>query len=217
MGMGRRAVGGEAADERKHLDHDATVVVKEARQGAEDYRVAPEFLPQFAHQGSFGCLARFDLAAGKLPLEAEMFMRGALGEQHAPGRILEDGADNRNRCGAGRRRDHAACLARNRCGAATFRAQRGSLGMNTFLKVLLIVIATVIAVKLLPIVFGLLCGVAALLAGLGIVGVSLVALLVCAVLVVAAILSPIWLPILAIAGAVTLYRRNNNNSAPRVA
>lgn len=80
--------------------------------------------------------------------------------------------------------------------------------MNTFLKVFLIVIGAVIAVKLLPLAFGLVCGVAALLAGLAILGVSLVALLACAVLVVAAVLSPIWVPVLAIVGIVALCRRN---------
>jgi hypothetical protein len=80
--------------------------------------------------------------------------------------------------------------------------------MNTFLKVFLIVVGAILAVKLLPIAFGLVCGVAALLAGLAILGVSLAALLVCAALVVVAALSPIWVPVLAIVGIVGLCRRN---------
>lgn len=96
--------------------------------------------------------------------------------------------------------------------AATFREVPGFLGMKTFLKVLLIVVAVVIAVKLLPIAFVVGCAVAALLAGLAVLGVSLAALLICAALAVAALLSPIWVPILAIVGIVALCRRSGNGN-----
>lgn len=79
--------------------------------------------------------------------------------------------------------------------------------MKTFLKVLLIVVAVIIAVKLLPIAFVIGCAVAALLAGLAVLGVSLGALLICAALAVGALLSPIWVPVLAIVGLVALGRR----------
>jgi hypothetical protein len=81
--------------------------------------------------------------------------------------------------------------------------------MKTFLKVLLILIAAVVAVKLLPFAFLAVCGVAAVLAGLLVLGVSLAAVLICAVLAAAAALSPIWLPVLAIVGIVALCRRNS--------
>jgi hypothetical protein len=79
--------------------------------------------------------------------------------------------------------------------------------MKTFLKVLLIVVAVIVALKLLPIALGMGCVVAAILAGLAVLGVSLAALLICAALVVAAVLSPVWVPVLAIIGVIALFRR----------
>ena len=80
--------------------------------------------------------------------------------------------------------------------------------MKTFWKILLIVVAVIVAIKLLPVVFFMGCLAAGLLAGLAVLGVSLAALLLCAALVVLAILSPIWIPVLAIVGVVALLRRN---------
>jgi hypothetical protein len=80
--------------------------------------------------------------------------------------------------------------------------------MKTFLKILLIVVAVIVAVKLLPIAFAAGCLTAGLLAGLAAFGVSMMALLACAGLLVLAILSPIWIPVLAIVGIVALFRRN---------
>ncbi|MCX6953485.1 MAG: hypothetical protein NTV51_15150 [Verrucomicrobia bacterium] len=88
--------------------------------------------------------------------------------------------------------------------------------MNTFLKVLLILVAVVVAVKLLPIAFVVRCVAAGLLAGLAVLGVSLAALLLCAALAVAAILSPIWVPVLAIVGIVALCKRSNGTSAAKM-
>lgn len=85
---------------------------------------------------------------------------------------------------------------------------RGISGMKTFLKVLLMVVAVILAVKLLPIAFVTGCAVAALLAGLAVLGVSLAAVLFCAALAVVALLSPIWVPVLAIVGIVALCRRH---------
>lgn len=92
--------------------------------------------------------------------------------------------------------------------AATFPRAVGFLDMKTFLKVLLIVVAVIVAVKLLPIAFIAGCVAAGLLAALAVLGVSLAALLVCAALGVAAVLSPIWVPVLAIIGIVSLCRRS---------
>lgn len=97
--------------------------------------------------------------------------------------------------------------AKNRQKSATFRGDQGFGDMKTFLKVLLIVVAVIVALKLLPIALGLGCVVAAILAGLAVLGVSLAALLVCAALVVAAVLSPVWMPVLAIIGVIALFRR----------
>jgi hypothetical protein len=79
--------------------------------------------------------------------------------------------------------------------------------MKTFLKALLILVAVVVAVKLLPIALGVGCIAAAILAGLAVLGVSLAALLACAALAVVAVLSPIWVPVLALVGIVALWRR----------
>ena len=78
--------------------------------------------------------------------------------------------------------------------------------MKTFLKVLLIMIALVVAVKLLPAVFVLVCLAAAGIALVAVSGLSILAGILCAALVVAALLSPIWLPVLAIVGLVALCR-----------
>ena len=80
--------------------------------------------------------------------------------------------------------------------------------MKTFLKVLLLVVAVILAVKWLPIAFVIGGAVAALLAGLAVLGVSLAALLLCAALAVGALLSPIWVPVLALVGVVALCRRH---------
>jgi hypothetical protein len=85
--------------------------------------------------------------------------------------------------------------------------------MKTFLKVLLIVVAAIVAVKLLPValVFG--CVAAFLLAALAVLGVSLAALALVAALVVAALLSPVWLPVLAVVGVIALCRRGGKAAA----
>jgi hypothetical protein len=79
--------------------------------------------------------------------------------------------------------------------------------MKTFLKVLLLVLAVAVAVKLMPIalIFG---GVLALVAALvAAVGLSLAAGLVGVGLFLAFVSSPIWLPILALLGLIALVKR----------
>lgn len=99
VGVRRRRVGGEAADERKHLDHDGAVVVDEVGQGAGDGDGAAQFLVDLADEGGGGEFAGFDFAAGEFPLEREVFVRGALGDEDSAGGIFEDGTDNGNRFG----------------------------------------------------------------------------------------------------------------------
>jgi hypothetical protein len=79
--------------------------------------------------------------------------------------------------------------------------------MNTFLKVFLLVVAAVVAVKLLPLTLGLGFLLGLLLIGLLGVGLSLVAVVVVAVVGLAAVLAPIWIPVLAIVGLVALIRK----------
>lgn len=90
--------------------------------------------------------------------------------------------------------------------------------MTTFLKIVLCVIAAILAIKLLPVLLApvLLVGlVALLLAGLllgsaGLVasiGVALLAGFFVLALVLLAVLSPIWIPVLLIVGLVALLRK----------
>lgn len=79
--------------------------------------------------------------------------------------------------------------------------------MKTFLLVLLLVVAAIVAFKLLPalLAFGclLLLGVFVALS----VGFSLLAVGFCVGLVLLAVLAPIWLPALALLGLILLVRR----------
>ena len=85
--------------------------------------------------------------------------------------------------------------------------------MKTFFKVLLILIAALVAVKLLPVALVIGCIVAVPVGLLAILGVSLVGVIVVAALVMAAVLSPVWLPVLAVVGIVTLCRRGRTKVA----
>lgn len=80
--------------------------------------------------------------------------------------------------------------------------------MNPFLKVLLIAIGVIVALKVLP--FALVMGGLALagIAAAAIAGLSLVAALLGAAFVVAVLLSPIWVPVLMIVGVIALCRRS---------
>ncbi len=79
--------------------------------------------------------------------------------------------------------------------------------MKTFLKVVLLVVAAVVAVKLLPLTlaFGFVLGL--LLVGLLVLGLSLVAVVLIAAVALAAVLAPIWIPVLAIVGLITLIKK----------
>jgi hypothetical protein len=98
--------------------------------------------------------------------------------------------------------------------------QRGISGMKTFLTVLVYVLLALLAIKLLPFLFlpVLVAGVGLLIAaGLAFGGVAAVAgmgiaaavLILGVLIVLVTILSPIWLPILAIVGLIALIRRSN--------
>jgi ABC-type transport system involved in cytochrome c biogenesis permease component len=85
--------------------------------------------------------------------------------------------------------------------------------MKTFLKVLLILIAVVVAIKLLPVALAFACGIAACAVIVALVGVSLAAGLLCAGLLLALLLSPIWLPVLALVGGIALIKKLNAKPA----
>jgi hypothetical protein len=88
--------------------------------------------------------------------------------------------------------------------------------MKTFLKILLVAVLLVVAIKLSPMVF-----VAALIgllaaAVLGVVGLSLVAALLAVVIALAAALAPIWIPVLLIMGAISLFKKLDHRPKPPV-
>ncbi len=85
--------------------------------------------------------------------------------------------------------------------------------MNTFLKILLVAVLLVLAIKFSPVLFFFaLIGLVAA-AVLGAVGLSLLVALLAVVLAFAIALSPIWIPVLAIIGLVSLFKRNGNTGA----
>jgi hypothetical protein len=102
---------------------------------------------------------------------------------------------------------------RIRAGVATFPRLPGFQAVKTFFKVLLLVIAAVIAVKLLPLTLGLGCLLGLALVALLAVGVSVFALLAGLAVFLVAVLAPIWLPVLAIIGLVALIKRANRRPA----
>jgi hypothetical protein len=86
--------------------------------------------------------------------------------------------------------------------------------MKTFLKVLLLAALLIVAIKLSPVIFFL--AFVGLLAafGLGVLGLSLVALLVAVALALTVALSPIWIPVLVVMGLIGLFKKFGKPSAP---
>jgi hypothetical protein len=82
--------------------------------------------------------------------------------------------------------------------------------MKTTLKVLLLVVLAVVAIKLLPLTLGLGFAAGFFLVGLLVTGLSLVAAIAVLGLILAAALAPIWIPVLVVAGIVALIRRASN-------
>lgn len=85
--------------------------------------------------------------------------------------------------------------------------------MKGFLKVVLLVLLAVIAVKLLPLTFALGCVLALAVLALTAVGVSFIAALVGGVIALVVALSPILIPVLAIVGLVALLKKSNDRPA----
>jgi len=79
--------------------------------------------------------------------------------------------------------------------------------MKTFLKVILIAALLIVAIKLSPVLFVAAIGGLLAAAILGVVGLSLLAVLVSVLIAFAVALSPIWIPVLIIVGLVKLFRR----------
>jgi hypothetical protein len=90
---------------------------------------------------------------------------------------------------------------------ATFAARPGYRGVKTFLKVLLILVLALIAIKMLPVTIALGCVLGLTLAVAAVLGVSLLAVLLGAALLAGALLTPVWLPVLMIVGLIALVKR----------
>ena len=96
--------------------------------------------------------------------------------------------------------------------------------MNTFLKVLLYIVLTLIAIKLMPlfalafmlagagllVLAGLVFSGVAAIAGFGVAGLTVV---ITALVAVIAVLSPIWIPVLIVVGIIALVRRSSRTTA----
>ena len=85
--------------------------------------------------------------------------------------------------------------------------------MKAFLKIVLLVVLAVIAVKLLPLTFAVGCVLALGVLALTVVGVSLVTAVIAAVIALVVGLSPILIPALAIVGLVALLKKQSNGRA----
>ena len=79
--------------------------------------------------------------------------------------------------------------------------------MKTFLKISLIVVLALLALKVLPlVVVGAIAGLL-IAAVLGLVGISLLAALLAVALGLAFALSPIWIPVLLVMGVISLFKK----------
>ncbi len=86
--------------------------------------------------------------------------------------------------------------------------------MKTFLKILLLAALVIVAIKISPILFG--AAAAGLLVAclLGVAGLSLLVVLLAVALGLAVALSPIWIPVLAALGLISLFRRTDRTPPP---
>jgi len=90
---------------------------------------------------------------------------------------------------------------------ATFRGGLGFQGMKSFLKIVLLVLVALLALKLLPLTLALGCLLALAIVPLAVVGVSAIVILCGVALVVVAVLAPVWIPVLALVGLIALIKR----------
>lgn len=85
--------------------------------------------------------------------------------------------------------------------------------MKTFLKISLIVVLSLIAIKFSPVLFvGAVIGLIAAVV-LGAVGFSLVLALLAIAIALAMALSPIWIPVLIVMGAISLFKKIGHQTA----
>ena len=79
--------------------------------------------------------------------------------------------------------------------------------MNSFLKIFLLVLLALVAVKLLPLTLAVGCVLGLAAAGLVIVGVSALAGMIAIAVGIVAALAPLWIPVLAIVGLMAVIKR----------
>lgn len=191
----------------------------EWRQGFGQRNPATEFFSNFSNNGLCGILARFDLASGKFPFQGQELVCGTPGneDETVPD---DDGADDRN----GRSIFHALQStwkptddkALTNC--CNFIGVSGVFvsSMKTFLKIILIAVLLIVAIKLSPMIFlGALLGLIAA-AALGTVGITLVAVLLVVLVALMVALSPIWLPMVVIIGFVSLFKKTGQQAPSSV-
>lgn len=89
--------------------------------------------------------------------------------------------------------------------------------MKTFLKIVLLVLVAILAVKLLPFTLAAGCLLALLAGGLAVAGVSVLAGLLAVGLVIGALLAPVWIPVLVVVGLIAVIKRCNRRPTPTVA
>ena len=85
--------------------------------------------------------------------------------------------------------------------------RRVFFGMNSFLKIFLLVVLALVAIKLLPLTLAMGCVLGLAVAGLVLVGVSALAGMLAVAVGIVAALAPLWIPVLAIAGLIAVIRR----------
>lgn len=166
-----------------------------------DAHLAAELFADFPDNRAGGIFPGLNFSPRKLPLEGQMFVGGALRNKDAL-LVLNDCADD------GNRRRHRL-LNKEQRERATFLMLQGSFAMKTAFKIILVVAILLVAIKLSPIVFVLALGGLLVAAVLGALGLSLLAAFTILVFALAAALSPIWIPVLAIVGLVALFKKLN--------
>lgn len=78
----RRAAGGELRHKGSHGDGDRFIGMSPGGQGMKKIEFASQFLTNLPLQRRGGFFSCFDLAAGKFPQQAEVFVRRALSDEH---------------------------------------------------------------------------------------------------------------------------------------
>lgn len=213
-----RTVFGQRSRESRELDAHAAIVMVGRADVAEGAKRAPEFLSNLAAKRGFRCFPRFDLAAGKLPLEPKVLVNGSLRNQHRA-RALDECADD------GDRRDvrHFRSLLATRW-IAKVQLLAGLMGdahmtspLHPALKIAAAVLLLLIVFHFLPEITGfallLVFGAVGILAAVAFGATLFVAVTalvglgaVAAVIACAIGLAPLWLPVLAVVGIVALVR-----------